>query len=66
MLDAHQHFWTVSRGDYGWMSPDQVALYRDFGPDDLWPQMQAAGIARTVLVQAAATEAASVGVVAPP
>ena len=57
MLDAHQHFWTVSRGDYGWMSPEQVALYRDFGPDDLWPQMQAAGIARTVLVQAAATEA---------
>ncbi|MFT4150663.1 MAG: amidohydrolase family protein [Paracoccaceae bacterium] len=57
MLDAHQHFWKVSRGDYGWMSPDLTTLYRDFGPDDLWPQMQAAGITQTVVVQAAETEA---------
>lgn len=57
MLDAHQHFWAVARGDYGWMTPDLTTLYRDFGPDDLVPQMQAAGIKRTVLVQAAETEA---------
>lgn len=57
MLDAHQHFWKVARGDYGWMTPDLTALYRDFGPDDLWPQMQAAGITQTILVQAAETEA---------
>lgn len=57
MLDAHQHFWKIERGDYGWMSPDLKPLYRDFGPDDLWPLMQQAGITHTVLVQAAETEA---------
>lgn len=57
MLDAHQHFWKIARGDYGWMSPDLGPLYRDFGPEDLWPLMQAAGITRTILVQAAETEA---------
>lgn len=57
MLDAHQHFWTLARGDYGWLTPEDAALYRDFGPDDLWPQMQAAGITQTILVQAAETEA---------
>lgn len=57
MLDAHQHFWKVSRGDYGWMSPDLTALYRDFGPEDLEPLMRASGITQTVLVQAAETEA---------
>lgn len=57
MLDAHQHFWQIARGDYGWMSPELKPLYRDFGPEDLEPLMQAAGITRTVLVQAAETEA---------
>ncbi|MDX3974845.1 amidohydrolase family protein [Shinella sp.] len=56
MLDAHQHFWAVARGDYGWMTPDLKPLFRDFGPDDLRPLMQAAGVTRTVLVQAAETE----------
>lgn len=57
MLDAHQHFWTLARGDYGWLTPKDATLYRDFGPEDLWPQMQAAGITQTILVQAAETEA---------
>ncbi|WP_128255797.1 amidohydrolase family protein [Falsirhodobacter deserti] len=57
MLDAHQHFWTVARGDYGWMSPDSATLYRDYGPEDLQPLMRKAGIERTILVQAAETEA---------
>lgn len=57
MLDAHQHFWTVARGDYGWMTPDLTPLLRDFGPEDLAPLMARAGITRTILVQAAETEA---------
>ena len=57
MLDAHHHFWAVARGDYGWMTPDLKPLLRDFGPDDLRPLMQQAGIARSVLIQAAETEA---------
>jgi predicted TIM-barrel fold metal-dependent hydrolase len=36
-IDSHQHFWQIARGDYHWMSPDLVPLYRDYGPDDLAP-----------------------------
>ena len=55
-IDAHQHFWDVSRGDYGWLTPD-MPIHRDFGPADLRPLLDEAGIAGTVLVQAAPTEA---------
>jgi L-fucono-1,5-lactonase len=57
-IDAHQHFWRPSRGDYGWLTPEAFPdLYRDFGPGDLAPLMVMAGVERTVLVQAAPTEA---------
>jgi L-fuconolactonase len=54
-IDAHQHFWTLSRGDYGWLTPALAPLYRDFGPADLRPLLANAGISRTILVQAAPT-----------
>ena len=54
-IDSHQHFWTIKRDDYGWLTPDQVALYRDFQPANLSPLLKQAGIDRTVLVQAAPT-----------
>lgn len=56
-IDAHQHFWTLARGDYGWLTPALAPLYRDFGPADLRPLLTEAGIARTILVQAAPTVA---------
>lgn len=56
-VDSHQHFWRVARGDYGWMGEHVSPLLRDFMPDDLAPLMRRAGIARTILVQAAETEA---------
>ncbi len=56
-IDSHQHFWTLSRGDYGWMSPELDPIYRDFGPDDLAPLMRAAGIDKSIVVQAADTVA---------
>ena len=56
MLDAHQHFWKVDRGDYSWLTPGLKPLYRDFEPGDLEPLLQQAGITRTVLIQAAETE----------
>ncbi|WP_170470094.1 amidohydrolase family protein [Ruegeria arenilitoris] len=56
-IDAHQHFWALERGDYGWLTPDLDAIYRDFTPDDLIPLLKAAGIDGTVLVQAAPTVA---------
>ncbi len=57
ILDTHQHFWKIERGDYFWMSPDLDILYRDYMPDDLTPFMRQAGVTRTILVQAADTEA---------
>lgn len=56
-IDAHQHFWRVARGDYGWLTPKLAPIYRDFGIDDLTPYLRAADIAGTVLVQAAPTDA---------
>ncbi|SPH24723.1 hypothetical protein DEA8626_03761 [Defluviimonas aquaemixtae] len=55
MIDAHQHFWHPARGDYGWMPVDDPVLTRPYGPDDLAPGLSAAGVARTILVQAAPT-----------
>lgn len=56
-VDGHQHFWKLDRGDYGWLTPDLAPVYRDFGPADLAPHLAASAIARTVLVQAAPTDA---------
>jgi len=56
-IDAHQHFWAIARGDYGWLTPELTALYRDFQPVDLEPELAAQDIAGTVLVQAAPTVA---------
>ncbi|QCK84534.1 amidohydrolase [Phreatobacter aquaticus] len=54
-IDAHQHVWTLARGDYGWLTPALGAIHRDFGPADLKPLLDAARIDRTILVQAAPT-----------
>ena len=55
MIDAHQHYWHIGRGDYDWMPPDDPILARPYGPADLAPSLEKHGIAATVLVQAAAT-----------
>jgi L-fuconolactonase len=56
-IDAHHHFWALHRHDYGWLTPQSGSIYRDFGPGDLAPLLDEAGIDRTVLVQAAPSEA---------
>jgi L-fuconolactonase len=56
-IDSHQHFWQLERGDYGWITPKLPAIYRDFGPVQLDPLLFAARIEKTILVQAAPTEA---------
>jgi L-fuconolactonase len=56
-IDAHQHFWSIARGDYDWLTPELTTIYRDFLPADLKPLLEEAGIGGTVLVQAAPTEA---------
>ncbi|MBB4010518.1 amidohydrolase family protein [Allorhizobium taibaishanense] len=57
MLDSHQHFWKVERGDYGWLTPEIGSICRDFMPEDLTREIRRAGVTRTILVQAAETEA---------
>ena len=54
-VDSHHHVWSLARGDYGWLKPSQAAIYRDFTLADLAPLMKTAGVAATVLVQAAPT-----------
>jgi len=55
-IDAHQHLWRVSRGDYGWLTQESVpTIYRDFLATDVQPLLHTAGIHKTILVQAAAT-----------
>jgi L-fuconolactonase len=55
-IDAHQHYWTLERGDYDWLSaPAAAAIRRDFLPADLAPELRRHRIDRTVVVQAAAT-----------
>lgn len=59
-IDGHCHYWTLKRGDYGWLTPDAAHLepiHRDFGASDMRPLAEAAGIERRILVQAAPTEA---------
>lgn len=53
MIDAHQHFWQLSRPfDYRWLEgPGMGKIHRDFLPDDLLPHLQAVGVEKTVLVQ---------------
>ncbi|SFD83002.1 amidohydrolase family protein [Roseivivax sediminis] len=55
IIDAHQHFWRISRGDYSWMNDSVAEIRRDILPADLAPLTEAAGVGGTILVQAAPT-----------
>jgi L-fuconolactonase len=56
-IDAHQHYWSLQRGDYAWLTPRETALYRDFEPEHLSKELAQCSVHATVLVQAAPTEA---------
>lgn len=56
-IDAHQHFWKLSRGDYHWLTPSLAPIYCDFLPSDLLPYLQQNAIDGTIVVQAAPTDA---------
>lgn len=56
LLDTHHHLWKPERGDYFWMTPD-LPIARDYMPSDLAPLLRQAGVTKTILVQAADTEA---------
>lgn len=52
IIDGHQHFWELSRFEYPWLAEVGHVLKRDFLPDDLLPLLNAAGVEKTVVVQA--------------
>ena len=52
IIDAHQHLWDLSKFDYPWMAPEWTQLRRNHLPADLKREIDAAGVDRTVLVQA--------------
>nr|WP_221468737.1 amidohydrolase family protein [Cohnella thailandensis] len=54
-IDAHQHYWRIDRGDYGWITPEIPVLYRDFLPPDLLPHLKEHRLDGSILVQAAPT-----------
>ncbi|HVA47780.1 MAG TPA: amidohydrolase family protein [Pirellulales bacterium] len=54
-IDAHQHFWRLDQPapfNYTWLNaPRNAAIRRDFLPEQLEPQLRAAGIDKSILVQ---------------
>lgn len=51
-IDAHQHFWRYSAGEYAWIDDSMTALRRDFLPPDARREMDRARIDVCVAVQA--------------
>jgi len=54
-IDAHQHYWSIARGDYGWITQELPVLYRDFLPEDLHIHLKKHRMDGTIVVQAAPT-----------
>ena len=51
-IDAHQHFWRYSPAQYEWIDDSMFALQRDFLPEHLKPELERAGFAGSIAVQA--------------
>lgn len=54
-IDSHQHFWTYTEDEFGWITDEMGGLRCDFGPGDLEPVLAAAGMDGCVAVQARQT-----------
>ena len=54
-IDAHVHLWRLSRRDNVALTPTMRPIYMDREPADLKPIIDAAGVGRVVVVQAAET-----------
>jgi L-fuconolactonase len=54
-IDAHQHFWSYNKTEYGWISDQMDLLKRDFLPPDLLGELLNAGFDGSVAVQARQT-----------
>ena len=51
-IDAHQHYWRMGEADQSaWRTAAHGAIARDYGPEDLAPELERCGIGATVLMQ---------------
>jgi len=50
-VDAHHHFWDPATAEYPWLTAELEPIRRRFGPDDLEPELAAARVERTILIQ---------------
>lgn len=57
IIDAHQHVWNLERLSYDWLGPDLAPIDRTLTMDDIRPDLRAAGVDATVLVQSADADA---------
>lgn len=51
IIDAHQHVWDLDRSPYSWLGPHLPQWNRTFTFEELRPQLERAGVDRTVMVQ---------------
>ncbi len=56
-IDAHLHLWDLEAGRYSWLTPDLGELYRTFTAQEARAELDAAGVASAILVQAEDTAA---------
>lgn len=52
MIDTHQHYWIYDAVEYEWIDATMATLQRDFLPGDVKQEMDRAGVAASVAVQA--------------
>jgi L-fuconolactonase len=51
-IDAHQHYWRMGETDQSaWRTAAHGAIARDYGPEDLAPELERCGVDATVLMQ---------------
>ena len=53
IVDAHVHLWDAEHTPQPWMTAEDAAIARPFGPDDLRPLLDRNGVDAVVLVQGA-------------
>jgi len=56
IVDSRHHFWHISKMNYFWMPTGESFVRRNYLPSDLASNLKAAGVTRTVLVQANQTQ----------
>jgi L-fuconolactonase len=56
VVDAHLHVWDLERSEYAWLTPALGPLHATFTPEQAHAELDAAGIASAVLVQAEDSE----------